>query len=291
MPAILITGANGQLGRALAEASARRPDWRFHFTDKDSLDITDAEAVNRFFDAHPVDFCINAAAYTAVDRAEREPEQAAAINAKGPRNLANACQERHTALIQISTDYVYHNNQNTPFEEDDDATPQSVYARTKWEGEQAVIHHCNRSLVVRTSWLYAPYGQNFLQTMLRLGREGKSVRVVYDQVGAPTLASDLAGALIVMVQSIHEGKVSPESWRGIFNYSSEGVASWYDFAKAIFELANIPAQVSPIRSSEYPSEAARPAYSVMSKEKVKTVFQVSIPHWRESLRNCLQTIL
>jgi dTDP-4-dehydrorhamnose reductase len=290
MPTILITGANGQLGQALVRESARRPDWHFLLTDKENLDITDAAAVNAFFDDHKIDFCINAAGYTAVDRAEQEPELAAAVNVKGPRNLAEACQERHAVLFQLSTDYVYHDRQNTPFEEDDPVTPQSVYARTKWEGEQAAIHHCYGAVVVRTSWLYSPFGQNFLLTMLRLGREGKTPRVVYDQIGSPTSAADLAGALISMVGSIHAGNIAPETWRGIFNYSSEGVTSWYDFALAIFEMAKIPAVATPIRTADYPTQAVRPPYSVMSKEKIKSVFQLTIPHWRDSLNNCLQTI-
>jgi len=288
MPVILVTGAGGQMGRSLAQKAPKKPDWKFLFADRLALDIDDPASVEAFFDAHPIDFCINAAGYTAVDRAEQEPQLARAANVDGPKNLAVNCQKYQATLIQISTDYVYHSRQNTPFEEDDPVTPQSIYAQTKWEGENAALHHCSRTLVLRTSWVYSLFGHNFLTTMLRLGKERRQLKVVYDQIGTPTFAGDLAGAIFSIIDAIHLGDVPPESWTGVFNYSPEGVTSWYDFALAIFEKTGDPVQVLPIRSADYPSAAVRPPYSVMSKEKIKSVFHLSIPHWKESLIRCLE---
>lgn len=287
MPVILVTGAGGQLGRSLVQQSARWPDWQFLFADRLALDIDDPHSVEAYFKAHPIDFCINAAGYTAVDRAEAEPRLARSVNSDGPKNLAIQCQKHHAALIQISTDYVYHSRQNTPFEEDDPVTPQSIYAQTKWEGENAALLHCSRSLILRTSWVYSLFGQNFLTTMLRLGKERRQVKVVYDQVGTPTFAGDLAAAIFSMIYAIDSGEVAEETWPGVFNFSPEGVTSWYDFALAIFEQSGDPVQVLPIRSVDYPSAAVRPPFSVMSKEKIKSVFRLSIPHWRESLLRCM----
>lgn len=287
MPAILITGADGQLGRAIQLQAPQSTDWTFYLTDRPNLDICDPAAVNAFFEAHRIDFCINAAGYTAVDRAEAEPELAAAVNRLGTQHLAGACQQHKATLLHLSTDYVYHTPQNTPFEETDPVMPQSVYAQTKWEGEQAALRHCSRTFVVRTSWVYSPFGNNFLLTMLRLGRERDQVRVVYDQVGTPTSAFDLADALLHMIQRIHSGEVSAEAAAGIYNFSPEGVASWYDFALAIFEKTGNPIEVVPIRTIQYPTPALRPPFSLMSKEKIKSTFQLSIPHWRDGLDRCL----
>ena len=287
MPTILVTGAGGQLGRSLVQQAAHWPDWQFLFADRLALDIDDPQSVEAYFNTHAVDFCINAAGYTAVDRAEQEPQLARAVNVDGPKNLALNCQKHHAAFIQISTDYVYHSRQNTPFEEDDPVTPQSVYAQTKWEGENAALYHCPRTLILRTSWVYSLFGHNFLTTMLRFGKERRQLKVVYDQIGTPTFAGDLADVVYTLVDAIQSGSVPADSWTGIFNYSPEGVTSWYDFALAIFELAGNPVEVLPIRSADYPSAAVRPPFSLMSKEKIKSVFQLSIPHWKDSLRRCL----
>ena len=287
MPNVLITGAGGQVGMALQTQSQRWPDWNFLFTDKQALDITDPGSVQAFFETNAVDFCINAAGFTGVDLAETAPQLARAGNVFGPENLAIACSQHHATLLHISTDYVYHSLQNTPYEEADPVMPQSVYAQTKWEGEQAVLQHCPQTFVVRASWIYSLHGHNFLRTMLRLGQERTQVKVVYDQVGTPTCAADLAGTLLKMIHALHTGAVSAEQASGIFNYSPEGVASWYDFALAIFEKTENPIEVVPIRTIEYPTPALRPPFSVMSKEKIKSVFQLPIPHWRASLDGCL----
>ncbi|MFZ2899725.1 MAG: dTDP-4-dehydrorhamnose reductase [Saprospiraceae bacterium] len=288
MPTLLVTGANGQLGQALRHLSRQWPQWTFLFTDREELDITDGAAVEAYFGSQPIDFCINAAGYTAVDRAEQEPEMAHAINVEGTELLARACAFHQAALIHVSTDYVYHSSQNTPFEEDDPVMPQNVYARTKREGEVAALQHCPRALVLRTSWVYSPFGANFLLTMLRLGRQRPELRVVYDQVGTPTSAFDLAGAILHITDAILSGKVEEGRWTGIFNYSPEGVTSWFDFAVAILKKAGISTPVRPIRTIDYPTPAARPPYSVMAKEKIKTVFGLSIPHWEEGLDECME---
>jgi dTDP-4-dehydrorhamnose reductase len=288
MPTILVTGANGQLGQALRHLSRQWPRWTFLFTDREELDITDGDAVDTYFGSQSINFCINAAGYTAVDRAEQEPEMAHAINVEGPELLARACARHQAALIHVSTDYVYHSRQNTPFEEDDPVMPQSVYARTKREGEAAALQHCPRALVLRTSWVYSPFGANFLLTMLRLGRQRPELRVVYDQVGTPTSAFGLAGAILHISDAILSGKVEEGNWTGIFNYSPEGVTSWYDFAVAILKKARIDTPVRPIRTVDYHTPAARPPYSVMAKEKIKTVFGLSIPHWEDGLDECME---
>lgn len=287
MPTILVTGANGQLGQALRHLSRQWPQWTFLFTDREELDITDDAAVKAYFAGQPIDFCVNAAGYTAVDRAEQEPEIAHAVNAGGPGLLAQACARNGAALIHVSTDYVYHSSQNTPFEEGDPAMPQSVYARTKREGEAAALRYCPRTIVLRTSWVYSPFGANFLLTMLRLGRQRPELGVVYDQVGTPTSAFDLAGAILHITDAVLSGKVEASNWTGIFNYSPEGVTSWYDFAVAILKKAGIDTPVRPIRTADYPTPAARPPYSVMAKEKIKTVFGLSIPHWEDGLDDCM----
>lgn len=288
MATILVTGANGQLGQALRHLSRQWPQWTFLFTDREELDITSSAEVDAYFGAQPIDFCINAAGYTAVDRAEQEPEMAHAVNVDGPGLLAKACARRQAALIHVSTDYVYHSRQNTPFEEDDPVMPQSVYARTKREGEAAALQHCPRALVLRTSWVYSPFGANFLLTMLRLGRQRPELRVVYDQVGTPTSAFDLAAAILHIAHAILSGKMEEGKWTGIFNYSPEGVTSWYDFAVAILKKADIKTPVRPIRTIDYPTPAARPPYSVMAKEKIKTVFGLPIPHWEKGLDECME---
>ena len=217
MPVILVTGAGGQLGRSLAQKAVLRPDWQFLFADRVALDIDDPVSVEAYFNAHAIDFCINAAGYTAVDRAEQEPQLARSVNVDGPKNLAINCRQHKAALIQISTDYVYHSRQNTPFEEDDPVTPQSVYAQTKWEGENAALYNCPRTLVLRTSWVYSRFGHNFLTTMLRLGKERKQLKVVYDQVGTPTFAGDMAETLFSIIHAIDSGDVPEANWTGVFN--------------------------------------------------------------------------
>jgi dTDP-4-dehydrorhamnose reductase len=287
---ILVTGANGQLGQCFRQAAAERPDWAFHFAGSGDLDVRDRRAVHRFFQGREIDWVINCAAYTAVDKAESEPDKAKKINTLGAKNLAEACAGQGIPLVHFSTDYVYHNRQNTPFREDDPTRPKGVYARTKLAGERAALRICPHTMVIRTAWVYSAFGQNFVKTMLRLGRERAALRVVADQIGSPTYAPDLAEAVLQIIEKIERGELPLASVAGIWHYSNEGVASWYDFATAIFELEKIPCRVLPIRTSEYPTPARRPPFSVLDKGKIKAVFDLEIPHWRESLKRCLGEI-
>ena len=289
-PTILITGAQGQLGNEFRFLSFTHPHFRFIFTDVDGLDITKPQQVMRFFEKNAIQFVVNCAAYTAVDKAETDVTLATKINVNGSRNLAKACQAHGATMIQISTDYVYHNNQNTPLKEGDKASPKGVYAKTKLRGDLAALKFCERTLVIRTSWVYGIYGYNFVKTMLRLGKERPSLNVVFDQIGTPTNARDLAKAVLEIAQKVDNEEVSPDILRGVFHYSNEGVTSWYDFTKAIFEIREIDCQVNPIESSQYPTPAARPPFSVLNKQKIKDVFGIEIPHWRDSLKAVLKEL-
>ena len=289
-PTILITGAQGQLGNEFRFLSFTHPHFRFIFTDVDGLDITKPRQVMSFFSKNAIQFVVNCAAYTAVDKAETDVKLATKINVNGARNLAKACQTHGATMIQISTDYVYHNNQNTPFKEGDKASPKGVYAKTKLRGDLAALKFCERTLVIRTSWVYGIYGHNFVKTMLRLGKERPSLNVVFDQIGTPTNARDLAKAVLKITQKVSNQEVSREILRGVFHYSNEGVTSWYDFTKAIFEIRDIDCEVNPIESSQYPTPADRPPFSVLNKQKIKDVFGIEIPHWRESLKAVLKEL-
>ena len=286
MATILITGAYGQLGHEFQALQLEFPELDFVFTDRDQLDIANADQVKSFFDRQPFDYCLNCAAYTAVDKAESEPALAYLINEKGPANLAAACQEHGATLIQFSSDYVYHNALNRPLLETDPVTPKGVYAASKLAGEQAAIAANPQTLVLRTSWIYSSFGHNFVKTMLRLSRERRQLKVVYDQIGAPTYARDLARNVLDIIQSEQAARHP-----GIYNFSNEGVTSWYDFALAIFELSGVHCQVTPIGSSAYPTAANRPHYSLLDKEKFKTTFGKTIPHWKASLAECLSILI
>jgi dTDP-4-dehydrorhamnose reductase len=285
---ILITGAGGQTGQEFQALAATQPDWDFHFANSGDLDVGDEKAVSQFFQRHRFDWVVNCAAYTAVDKAESEKELARRINAQGPANLALACKNYGSRLVHLSTDYVFHTQQNTPFREDDPTHPQGVYAATKLAGEDAVrTIYSEGSTIIRTSWVFSIFGNNFVKTMLRLGRERSELRVVSDQIGSPTHARDIAKAILHAILQVEEGKISSADLNGIFHFSNEGVASWYDFACAIFELAQIPCEVSPIDTAQFPTPAKRPPFSVLHKGKWKVVTGQSIPHWRESLKDCL----
>lgn len=284
---ILITGASGQLGQELQHLAAQFSDFIFHFVSRADLDITDGELVQNLFHLQAFDFCINCAAYTAVDKAESEPELAYQINVEGVEHLARACQSIGATLIHFSTDYVYHNQQNTPFKEGDPTNPQSVYAKTKLAGEEAATAACTDTMIFRTSWVYSGFGHNFVKTMLRLGKERPELRVVFDQIGTPTYARDLAHAVLQIIQKVTNGEVEREALRGVFHYSNEGVTSWYDFAMAIFELEDMNCKVKPIETKDFPTPAARPPFSVLNKAKTKETFGIEIPPWRESLKVCL----
>lgn len=291
---ILVTGANGQLGQCFRQAAAHCPGYSFVFAGAEELDIGNRRAVRAFFrqawakQSQKPRWAINCAAYTAVDKAEREPDKAREINVLGAKHLAEACAEWDVSLVHFSTDYVYHSRQNTPFRETDPVSPKGVYARTKLAGERAALRANPRCMIIRTSWVYSPFGQNFVKTMLRLGRERTSLNVVADQIGSPTYAPDLAEAVLAIVRQVESGQVPRESVAGIWHFSNEGVASWYDFAAAIFEMGKIPCHLRPIPTKDYPTPAIRPPFSVLDKSKIKAAFGLEIPHWRESLRQCLK---
>lgn len=283
MPTFLITGAGGQVGQELQRLSAGRSE-RFLFADSRSLDISDAAAVRAYFAEHRPTYCINCAAYTAVDRAEAEPERAFAVNRDGAANLARACAEQGSQLLHYSSDYVYHNDLNRPLRETDPTNPQGVYAASKLAGERAIGELLPDALILRTSWVYSSYGHNFVKTMLRLGRERPELRIVYDQIGTPTYARDLAAASLQLL-------AAPPAGGGVYNFANEGVTSWYDFALATFELAGITAcRVVPIESADYPTPARRPHYSVLNKSRIKQAFGLRLPHWREALGRCLHDL-
>ena len=283
MKHILITGAGGQLGREMQALAADHPDFTYDFTDAATLDVTDRGAVDEWFATHPVDFVVNCAAYTAVDRAESDREACHRLNAFAPGCLADAARRNGAQMVHVSTDYVFDGSKCTPYVEDDEPAPVTVYGRTKLEGERAVMELCPDAMVIRTAWLYSPHGQNFVKTMLRLGRERESLGVVFDQVGTPTYARDLARAIYAAIEA---GIRS-----GIYHYTDEGVCSWYDFAVAIHRLAGIDScRVSPIRTAEYPTPARRPAYSVLDKQKIKDTYGMTIPHWGDSLASCLNLL-
>lgn len=252
----------------------------FVYLDSVQLDVTDAAQCRNAIEATRPDFCINAAAYTAVDRAEQEPDLAHRVNVIGAANLAQACLSFGTILVQVSTDFVFDGKSRQPYTETDEVHPLGVYGTTKWEGEQAIRKILDRHLIVRTSWLYSSFGHNFMKTMLRLAQEGRALSVVNDQIGNPTHAMELATALIEMIQITAE---DPAHYFGTYHYSSQGQCSWYEFAKEIFRVNGVQAQVSPISSSEYPTPAKRPAYSVLDKSKVTASFGLSVKTWANAL--------
>ncbi|RMF03613.1 MAG: dTDP-4-dehydrorhamnose reductase [Bacteroidetes bacterium] len=290
MPKVLITGSGGQLGQELQVLAARFPAFTFLAPARTELDITQTAQLRAYFAEHQPDYCFNTAAYTAVDRAETEAEAAYACNETAVGQLAQLCAQYDCHLIHYSTDYVYRGGIGRPLREDDPTEPSGVYAASKLAGEQAALASGARATIVRTSWVYSSFGHNFVKTMLRLGRERNQLSIVFDQVGTPTYATDLALASLQVIQQIERGECPAARTQGIFHYSNEGVASWYDFALAIFELSGIECRVRPIRSEAYPTPATRPHYSVLDKEKFKASFGLDIPHWRASLKRCLKRL-
>ena len=276
---ILVTGSNGQLGSELKKISEKNDTYNFIFTDYKELDITKSEEVNTFFEKNNINYVFNCAAYTAVDKAESEEEKAYLINATGVKHLAEASHKFNAKLISISTDYVYSGSNFTPYKEEEQTAPQSAYGRTKLAGEQEALKY-NNSIIIRTSWLYSEFGNNFVKTMIRLGTERDKLSVVFDQIGTPTYAGDLAKAMMDIV----DYSETKQFIAGIYNYSNEGVCSWYDFAKCIFELKNIDCKLSPIETKDFPTPASRPFFSVMNKAKIKNTFNIEIPHWHDSLK-------
>ena len=282
---ILVTGANGQLGSEMRRLGMASPN-EYIFTDVAELDITDGAAVKSFAVENNIDVIVNCAAYTAVDKAEDDEAMAELINATAVRNLAEAAKEVDATLFHVSTDYVFGAEGNTPRTEDMPTNPLGVYGRTKLHGEQAIAEVGAKAIIIRTAWLYSEYGNNFLKTMLRLTKERETLSVVFDQVGTPTYAGDLA----MTIFSIIEGDYYKGN-EGIYHFSNEGVCSWYDFAREIATAMGHTCQINPCHSSEFPSKVTRPPYSVLDKTKIKSTFGVDIPHWRESMIYCLKRIV
>lgn len=285
MAVILITGAKGQLGSEINKVSRKYLGYDFIFTDIDTLDITDRQKTFDFLQQNKPDWIVNCAAYNLVDKAESETDKALLINAEAVKNIADSIAGSECKLIHISTDYVFDGNSNVPYDENSRANPATAYGRSKHAGEVAALRH-NRSMVIRTAWLYSSFGSNFARTIITKAREKDMLRVVFDQIGSPTYAGDLASAVIEIIALVIRNKVAFNP--GIYHYSNEGVCSWYDFAEAIVNEAGISCKIVPILSKDFPSAAKRPFYSVLDKSKIKETYSIEIPHWRSSLKSCIK---
>jgi len=280
---ILITGCNGQLGNEMQLLEKQNTQHTYFNTDVAELDITNEEAINTFVEDNSISGIVNCAAYTAVDKAEDNQELCNKLNATAPGYLAKAVGKRGGWMIQISTDYVFDGTNFRPYKETDAVCPNSTYGRTKLAGEEAVIANCRQSMVIRTAWLYSTFGNNFVKTMIRLGKEKPELGVIFDQIGTPTYARDLAAAIF---SAINQGIVP-----GKYHFSNEGVISWFDFTKAIHRIAGINScHVRPLHTAEYPTPAARPHYSVLDKTKIKQTYGIEIPYWEESLKECIEKL-
>ena len=281
---ILITGCNGQLGNEMQLLEKENPQHQYFNTDVAQLDITNPEAIEEFVNNNAIDIIVNCAAFTAVDKAESSQELCHLLNAKAPEYLAAAVAKRGGYLVQVSTDYVFDGTNHTPYTEDEATCPNSVYGSTKLEGEKLAMEACANTMIIRTAWLYSTFGNNFVKTMIRLGQEKPELGVIFDQIGTPTYAGDLAAAIMA---AINHGIVP-----GIYHFSNEGVISWYDFTKAIHRIAGITScHVRPLHTAEYPTPAARPHYSVLDKTKIKQTYGIEIPYWEESLEKCVAKLL
>lgn len=288
MKKILVTGALGQLGSEIKQLSSKLSNIEFIYTDYKELDITNAAVVCSFIDKHNPIFTINCAAYTAVDKAESDEDKAKLLNATAVRNLTEACRNNNAYLIHISTDYVFDGCSYRPYNEEDHTSPTSVYGHTKVSGEQHVLSY-GKGMVIRTAWLYSSFGNNFVKTMFRLGKEREELSVVFDQVGTPTYAADLASAII---QVIEKALAEPSIYKGgIYHYSNEGVCSWYDFARKVMQIGKLGCIIKPIETKDYPTPAKRPHYSVLNKKKIKEAYNLNIPHWEDSLVRCMEILM
>jgi len=280
---ILITGCNGQLGNEMQLQEKNYPQHRFFNTDINELDITNQLAISDFVSRNEIGGIVNCAAYTAVDKAETNQQLCTALNTEAPAYLAAAVEKRGGWLIQISTDYVFNGTKHTPYVETDTPCPDSVYGSTKLAGELGVSKFCSHTMIIRTAWLYSTFGNNFVKTMIRLGKEKPELGVIFDQIGTPTYARDLAVAIMT---AIEQGVIP-----GVYHFSNEGVCSWYDFTKTIHRLAGITkCHVKPLHTSEYPTPATRPAYSVLDKTKIKQTYDIEIPYWETSLKECIEKL-
>ena len=288
---ILVTGGNGQVGQELSELANSYSNFQFIFTNRAELDITKREAVLSFFEKHSLEYCINCAAYTAVDMAEEAQERAHTVNAIGALNIALACQQYQVRLIHLSTDYVYHSStHNQPFKEEDKTSPKTVYGKTKLEGEQLAQRTCKETMIIRTSWVYSQFGHNFVKTMLRLGARLAKLTVIFDQIGSPTSATDLAEGILEIINKLQANPSLLQHFAQIYHYSNEGVCSWFDFAKAILTSEDINCDVLPVETKDYPTIAQRPAFSLLNKAKIKKNWTMEIPYWRDSLATCLEKL-
>jgi len=287
--AILVTGSTGQLGQSLKAIIDNYPQFHFVFANRSQLDLNQSDSITRYFEQHQFDVIINCAAHTAVDKAESEPELANQINHLAVKQLAECAKQHNAKLIHISTDYVFDGKSYRPYREDDTVAPQGVYGQTKLDGELSVQKILkNNAVIIRTSWVYSEYGNNFVKTMLKLGEERESLNVIFDQVGTPTYAKDLAIAIMEITGSTEFNKNDFDTQ--IMHFSNEGVCSWYDFSKAIFELSTISCDVSAIETKDYPTPAKRPHYSVLNKAKIKQTYRLTIPYWKDSLKQCLSAL-
>ena len=286
---ILVTGSNGQLGSEIKDLAEKYSNFCFFFMDLPDLDICNSSQLDAFFKDKNINTVINCAAYTAVDKAEQDAEIAEKVNAIGVLNLVNAVAKVYGKLIHISTDYVFDGNSFLPYQELDDLNPIGVYGNTKRRGELAVINSDIDGIVIRTSWLYSSYGNNFVKTMLRLGNEKENLGVIFDQVGTPTYARDLAKTCLEILCENNSENISENG--NLYHYSNEGVASWYDFAISIMKIGGENCKVKPIQTKDYPTLAKRPQYSVLNKSKIKTDFKIEIPYWRDSLKDCIEKII
>lgn len=282
---ILVTGSNGQLGNEIKAISQNYPDYNFIFTDINELDITEYQDINNFFSKNKIDFVINCAAYTAVDKAEEDTDNARYINVNAVKYLSQISRKNNCFLIHISTDYVFDGKNYKPYSENDPICPNSAYGKTKAEGEAEVKTHTDKAIIIRTSWLYSSFGHNFVKTIIKYGKERGKLNVVFDQVGSPTYAADLAESILYIIPYL-----KAKNNIDIYHYSNEGVCSWYDFAKEIIELTNISCDINPIETKDYPLPAPRPHFSVLDKSKIKKEFQIKIPHWKDSLKKCINKI-
>lgn len=287
MKTILVTGANGQLGNSIRVLAGQYPQYNFLFTDVDTLDITDPAAVKAAVKDNQVNYIINCAAYTAVDKAEDNEELCRRLNSFAVCVLGEAAREAGAKMIHVSTDYVFSGTGYRPYKETDGTRPVSVYGRTKLAGEEGLMEVCPDAVIIRTAWLYSEFGSNFVKTVLRLGKEREELGFVFDQIGTPTYAGDLAAIILSVVTADEKGAFVP----GIYHYSNEGVCSWYDFTVKILQIAGIDCRIRPIETKDYPTKAVRPPYSVLNKSKIKETYKIVIPHWETSLRICMKKLI
>lgn len=280
MQTILVTGSHGQLGNEMQQAASRYPAFQYIYTDVEELDICDKNALQTFVKENKVNIIVNCAAYTAVDKAEDDVELCYRINRDAVRNIGEVAQENKVKVVHVSTDYVFDGTNHLPYTEDLPVCPATVYGKSKLEGEQVLLESCDQVVILRTAWLYSSFGNNFVKTMMKLGKERDALNVIFDQIGTPTYAADLADTILTLLS--HETFIP-----GIYHFSDEGVCSWYDFTKSIHRIAGITCDVRPIETKDYPARTPRPNYSVLNKAKIKSTYGINIPHWEESLEKCI----